>query len=155
MYHESDFFTNIFKNNKICPFFHCMHNPFFEYFRLPTETATRTYNFYKRTVRNSWKSIPRNQIPRCIHERRRSSQNIFTWVKSTGKNSSEIIDTFPVNATFYSEAARCSIKIGVPKYFAKFTRKHLCQCLAHKCFSVNVFTKHLRTTVSVYYCNAF
>ena len=43
-----------------------------------------------------------------------------------------------------SSHQRCSIKKGVLRKFSKFTGKHLCQRLWHRCFPVN-FEKFLRT----------
>ena len=51
-----------------------------------------------------------------------------------------------------SSYPRCSVKKDVLRNFAKFTGKHLCQRLWHKCFPVNLakflripyFTEHLR-----------
>ena len=43
-----------------------------------------------------------------------------------------------------SSHQRCSLRKDLFRNFAKFTRKHLCQSLWHRCFPVN-FAKYLRT----------
>ena len=71
-------------------------------------------------------------------------------------------ETIPLIRRFRSSHRRCSLKNGVPKNFAKFARKNLCQCLFfnkvgglrpatllkkrlwHRSFPVN-FAKFLRT----------
>ena len=67
---------------------------------------------------------------------------------------------FPCRPAIRSSHQRCSIKIGVLKNFAKYTGKHLCQCLFLnkvadlffcefcKIFKNTFFTEHLYTTAS-------
>ena len=50
----------------------------------------------------------------------------------------------------------CSVRKGVPRNFAKFTGKHLCQSLSlNEAASLRQFTKPLRATASEYLNSTF
>ena len=88
--------------------------------------------------------------------------NFFNIAKSTTYLDVTKIKFYNVTETDRSSPQRCSIKQGVPRNFAKFRGKYLCQRLFfnkvaglrsatllkrshwHKCFPVN-FAKFLRT----------